>query len=699
MNARNTSLLVFLSMGLTAQVVRDVAPLKQWPAPLYWQPSDAGTPSAGAQPDAAATSPQAQSPVSSLVFVATTPCRVIDTRSGQGFSNGFGPPSLVGLAMARTFRIQSSTTCTIPSVAQAYSFNVTVVPPGFLGFITVFPTGAAQPNASTINDSTGLVLANAAVVAAGTGGSVDVYANNDTDLIVDINGYYAPQTGITLAQGTAAAPSLSFAGDPGTGIFSSAAGVVNIATHGTNLMTIGDKGNVGVGVSSPNSRLDVGGDVRTSGGIIFPDNTKQVTATVTGPAGATGPAGPQGPTGPQGPPGPNVLVQGSAAAPSLPFANDAGTGLLSDASKTVSIATAGVSRFTVRPDGDVEIPNSIRKNGLLFLHDNPGLSSQNTALGLNALHVVTSGFHNTALGDNALSSNTTASGNTAIGAESLFSSTGAGNTGVGDSALTSNLTGSSNTAVGASALINNTSGNQNVAIGDSALSNNTTGMQNVALGSSALSTTTTATLNTAIGYLALQNSTGNGNLALGALAGQSITTGLNNIMIANNGQSTDDKTIRIGGLQLRAFIAGIRGVTVTNPVAVMIDANGQLGTVNSSRRFKEDIRDMGEVSTSLLRLRPVTYRYRQPYTDGSKPLDYGLIAEEVAEIYPDLVAKSSDGQIETVQYQKLTPMLLNELQKQNETIRMLQEKGRLLETRLAAVEAILSAKTQVADGQ
>lgn len=115
-------------------------------------------------------------------------------------------------------------------------------------------------------------------------------------------------------------------------------------------------------------------------------------------------------------------------------------------------------------------------------------------------------------------------------------------------------------------------------------------------------------------------------------------------------------------------------------MTVVIDSNGQLGTVSSSRRFKEDIRDMNDASSGLLRLRPVTYRYAQPYADGGKPLDYGLIAEEVAEVYPDLAARGADGQIETVQYQKLTPMLLNELQKQARTILR-------LESRLAALES------------
>jgi hypothetical protein len=176
------------------------------------------------------------------VFVAITPCRVVDTRSGQGFSGAFGPPSLTGGA-SRTFPIQAGS-CSIPAIARAYSFNVTVVPPGFLDFITVWPTGQPKPNASTLNGYVNTVIANAAIVPAGTSGSVDVYASQNTNLIIDINGYYAPQTGITLEQGSAAAPSLSFNGNSGTGIFSSGAGTLNIATGGTNRFSIGSNGEV-----------------------------------------------------------------------------------------------------------------------------------------------------------------------------------------------------------------------------------------------------------------------------------------------------------------------------------------------------------------------------------------------------------------------------------------------------------------------
>jgi Chaperone of endosialidase len=133
----------------------------------------------------------------------------------------------------------------------------------------------------------------------------------------------------------------------------------------------------------------------------------------------------------------------------------------------------------------------------------------------------------------------------------------------------------------------------------------------------------------------------------------------------------------------------VRGVTTgaANAVSVLIDSNGQLGTTNSSRRYKEDIRDMGDASSGLMKLRPVTYRYTQPYADGSKPIDYGLIAEEVEEVYPDLVAHSADGQVETVQYHKINAMLLNEVQKQHRQLEAQRAEIELLKARLAALEA------------
>jgi len=213
-----------------------------------------------------------------------------------------------------------------------------------------------------------------------------------------------------------------------------------------------------------------------------------------------------------------------------------------------------------------------------------------------------------------------------------------------------------------------------------------------------------ASANIALGLGALSNdTTGTNNIALGNLAANVVSNGnSNNIHVGNQGLAGDVNTIRIGtpGTQSFFFVAGVRGMTTVNnnAVPVLIDSNGQLGTASSSRRFKDDIEDMGDASRDLMRLRPVTFRYKQPFADGSTPIQYGLIAEEVAEVYPDLVAHSADGQIETVKYQLLDSMLLNEVQRQEANISRLeqrvdeqhQERERLLQ-RLAKLEATLTS--------
>ncbi len=339
----------------------------------------------------------------------------------------------------------------------------------------------------------------------------------------------------------------------------------------------------------------------------------------------------------------------------------------------------------------------------------------NTATGYKALSANTTGVVNTATGAYTLASNTTGFANVATGYAALGSNTtGSTNTATGDAALGRNTTGSFNTANGFNALASNTTGGANTAIGYGVLSYNTTGGTNTAVGYNVLFDNTKGTLNTAIGYTALGsntaggsnaacgaaalffNTTGSGNTALGYEAGYNVATGSNNIEIGNSGTSSDSGAIRIGtaGPQTSAFIAGIYGVktSANNAVPVLIDSNGNLGTISSSRRYKEDIQDMGDASSGLMRLRPVTFRYKKPFADGSKPVQYGLIAEEVAEVYPDLVARSADGQIETVKYQLLDPMLLNEVQRQQAEIRELQE-------RLSKMEAALASLSQAAESR
>jgi Chaperone of endosialidase len=451
----------------------------------------------------------------------------------------------------------------------------------------------------------------------------------------------------------------------------------------------GATANVGIGNAAPSYRLDVAGPIRSSaGGFVFPDGTTQTTAATSGGSGTS------------------------------PWTT--GGGVLYYNGGNVGIGTtAPGSKLDVA--GDINFSGTLRYQGkqALQITFNSGV----TSTGYHALDNLTTGTNDTAIGFNVLSFNTSGSQNTATGGYSLYSNTaGSYNTANGYGALQSNTTGNHSTAIGFFALSSangagfntatgsyslaaNTIGQDNTGTGYSALNSNTVGSQNTAVGYAALYSNTAGINNTGIGFNALNMATGSNNIGIGYQAGYFVSGNSNNIHIGHAGTSLDNATIRIGtpGTQTSFFAAGIRGVTtgINNAIPVYIDSNGQLGTVNSSRRFKEEIRDMGGISSGLMRLRPVTFRYRQPFADGSKPVQYGLIAEEVADVYPDLVARSADGEIETVKYQVLDVMLLNEVQRQqaeiefqNAQIRQLeqqvevqQRQNRAMELRLAKLEA------------
>jgi hypothetical protein len=227
----------------------------------------------------------------------------------------------------------------------------------------------------------------------------------------------------------------------------------------------------------------------------------------------------------------------------------------------------------------------------------------------------------------------------------------------------SDTTGSRNTAFGFDALLSNTTGSNNTATGVEALSSNTSGVSNTASGVQALQSNITGVGNTASGRKALSNNTtGSNNTAVGFGAGSTLTSGDNNIYLGHLGTTTESHTMRLGEVQTSTFIAGIAGATVANSAPVLIDTStGQLGTLVSSLRYKRDIQPMGARSQGLYHLRPVVFRYTQ---DAQGERQHGLIAEEVANVYPDLVTRNAQGQVEAIRYQELTPMLLNELQHQ-----------------------------------
>jgi hypothetical protein len=330
-----------------------------------------------------------------------------------------------------------------------------------------------------------------------------------------------------------------------------------------------------------------------------------------------------------------------------------------------------------------------------------GYPNEVTALGNDALFNLNPGStDNTAIGFEALYNASTASGNTAVGSQAMFSdSTGGDDVAVGFFALNHNTTGTFNVAIGNDALIANTTGGENTAIGCDALEAGTTAIQNTAIGYGAMADDQTGSSNTvvgldafafnvsgsknavfgdgamnngsgsynvALGYFAGYNVTGDSNIIIGSNSGLNLTKGDNNIEIGNQGTKTDANLIRIGDIatQKKTFIAGISGATISNGAAVMVNNKGQLGVATSSARFKDDIQPMKGASDVLLSLQPVTFHYRKELDSSGTP-QFGLVAEQVAKIDPDLVARDDSGQPYTVRYEAVNAMLLNEILKEH----------------------------------
>ena len=325
-----------------------------------------------------------------------------------------------------------------------------------------------------------------------------------------------------------------------------------------------------------------------------------------------------------------------------------------------------------------------------------GYPGDNTAEGTDALFSLTGGTENTALGADALYYNAGGTGNTAVGHSTLLSNTsGDDNTAIGVLALFSNTLGSHNTASGDFALYSNTSGDDNTADGHFALFHNITGPRNTATGHGALFFNTTGAANTASGFNALlHNTAGSGNIALGASAGTNLRTGNKNIDIGNAGVTDESNTIRIGNVanQSATFIAGISGATVGGGVGVIIDSSGHLGTVVSSERFKDSIKPMDKASEAILALKPVTFRYK-PELDPDGSPQFGLVAEEVEKVNPDLVARDDHGKPYTVRYEAVNAMLLNEFLKEHRTVQELKSASAKQEATIAHQQKQIEALT------
>ena len=491
-------------------------------------------------------------------------------------------------------------------------------------------------------------------------------------------------------------------------------GVYGTATTSGSVVFVDASGKLGTtGGTIPTGPQGPAGPAGPQGpqGVAGPTGATGATGSAgpAGPQGATGATGPQGPAGPNAPTG-NIDMQNSTSA-NIGNITKGSARFIHNYGLNNTFIGSEAGNFTTSGDGrNVGIGN-------WALVSNSG-GYINTAVGSQALLLNTNGSFNVAIGGDSLASNTTAGRNTAIGIAALelqsfdnsgvawdsdntaigfgalgsnaptSTSNGIQNTATGSYALTKNTVGLANTANGMRALFSNTGGNYNTATGMQSLLFNQNGTGNTATGVSALFANvsggnnaafgtdalhfSTGNNNTAVGSNALFNSTGNNNIGVGQSAGSALTTGSNNINIGNVGAGADANTIRIGtsGTHLAIAIAGIRGVTTAtgSAIPVLVDPNGQLGTASSSRTVKDNIADMGDTSAALMKLRPVTFYYKADRDPAGRTLQYGLIAEEVAEIAPGLVAHTADGKIETVFYQFLPPMLLNEYQKQQRVL-------------------------------
>lgn len=353
-------------------------------------------------------------------------------------------------------------------------------------------------------------------------------------------------------------------------------------------------------------------------------------------------------------------LAGSSAAPS----GSAG-GALAGSYPNPSLNVSG------GPCGDRQALRDI--SSLAALTCGPGVyaAGSNTAVpGDTALTSNTEGEDVSAFGHNALEFNTEGDFNTAVGAYALqANTTGNGNTATGWGALQDNNSGSGsgNSAFGSAALYSNTSGGANTAVGDGALRENAGGKLNSAFGKAALEQNSGGEKNTALGMKALFSNTGSNNIAIGWNAGGTLTTGNNNIYLGSGGGAEESNTIHIGSNQTKAFMAGVATSAVTGST-VVVNGEGQLGTTPSSRRFKKDIRPLGAQLKGLMELRPVSFRYRRSVSHGPNPLQFGLIAEQVGRVYPNLVIHGRDGRPSAVAYQELPALLLAQAQHQQARI-------------------------------
>jgi hypothetical protein len=501
----------------------------------------------------------------------------------------------------------------------------------------------------------------------------------------------APQPAVACtsvtSDGTAAANSVAK--------FTAACAIQNSAITETG-------GNVGIGTATPIKVLDIEGN--NAGLLIGGTGTHNLQLTGASSSGRLG----QDLAG--------FFFSSDTNGKAIKFLTNNGT--LNEWMRITSAGNVGIGTQTPAAKldvaGNLNLPATtsttmgvISLGGVPFVHNfsppgNPNASNTFLGIGAGNFTMTIPANFNTAVGASTLTNDTMGGGNSAFGSLALeFNTQGSNNDAFGAGTLNSNTRGEGNAAFGRGALSSSTTGDLNDAFGFAALISNTTGSDNNAFGFFTLGSNTTGNANSAFGYDALGASmAGSNNVAIGANAGGNLVTGSNNIYIGNAGVSSESNIIRIGtaGLHAAAFMAGVFGTNVVtgDGVGVFVGSQGQLGTIKSSRRFKDDIVDMAGESDLLMNLRPVSFYYK-PELDPTHTRQYGLVAEEVAQVSPELVVFDKDGVPQTVRYHFVNAMLLNEVQKQRQlveeqqsTIARQQAEIHDLAARLAKLEALVA---------
>ncbi|MCM3877094.1 MAG: tail fiber domain-containing protein [Thermoanaerobaculia bacterium] len=612
-------------------------PLANWTSPPYWT-----LPAAKQARTALAVS-------TPLPLIALPPCRIVDTRGNAPLTGGFLPPATV-----RSYTVTN--VCGIPPGAQALSLNATVVHPTGQGFLVLYPEGGTFPPVSTLNFLGNDVIVNAAVVPlSGTGGISMALGVSGGDVILDTNGYYAPQTVVSTLNGV-------------SGDVTLAAGANVTLTPSGSTLTIAATGGSGGGPPTGPAGGSLSGTYPNPGIAASAVGSSHLASGAVTDAKITGPIA----FGKVGGSANGAILFGSASgALSQDLANffwDSTnhrlgigtttpsqqlelTGMMkvSDTAATSGTPTAGVlfvgaDRFlhnyakpgSGAPSGPGSTFVGQRAGNFTMGGANANEGSWNTGVGAESLRSNTTGYGNTAVGYWSLQSNTEGASNSALGIKSLYSNTkGFYNTAVGETAMSLNTTASSNTAIGAGALALQSYSNGgaiwvsgNTAVGASALvyNNPTTsgnGIQNTAVGTEALAWNLVGFQNTALGWHAGYRS-GSGTGYGGTITYVASIYGNKNTFIGHGTGTTANNLFNCTAVGIDAYCDDNDQVRLGNPFVGSI--GGKVGwSALSDVRAKRDIRDVSLGLDFVLSLRPVEYRMRL----GNSRVDLGFLAQDV----------------------------------------------------------------------